>query len=149
MKNGIFALIALLALNLGACATFFELDEGADAAEADRGYTAQDEEDDTCSGRFCGSSARHEQDDSEAAESRRAPSSVHDRQAQRAIAARDVVLGMTRQQVAASWGEPYEREVAGNGSSGHERWTYGSRYSLSGGKKTIIFENGRVAGWHR
>ncbi len=145
MKNGIFTLIAILAMNLTGCATFLELDGGNDPSEMDRGYTAQDEGD--CSGRFCDNNS--EEDDASAAESSRKPAAdAATRKMQRAIAARDVVLGMTRQQVADSWGEPYVREVAGDGNSGHERWTYGSRYSLSG-NRTVIFENGRVAGWHR
>lgn len=148
MKNGIFCLIALISLNLGACATFFELDGDGDLASEDRGYTEQDENEDACYSRFCGETAK-EEDDTEAAASRGLASRASpERKIQRAIAARDVVIGMTRQQVSNSWGEPYMREVAGDGNSGHERWTYGSRYSLSG-SKTVIFENGRVAGWNR
>lgn len=144
MKNGIFTRwlavsIALLALNLGACATLFEFEDDRDPASMDRGYTEEDED---CAGRFC------EQDDEEDSEVvTRAPASINNR-VQRAISARDIVLGMTRQEVEASWGTPNLREVAGNGSSGHERWTYGGRFSLSG-SRTVIFENGRVAGWHR
>jgi hypothetical protein len=149
MKNRIFCLIALISLNLSACATFFELDTENDLASADRAYTEQDEsEEDACYGRFCGESANEESDTEAAASRGLASKTSPDRKMQRAIAARDVVIGMTRQQVANSWGEPYMREVAGDKNGGHERWTYGSRYSLSG-SKTVIFENGRVAGWNR
>ena len=55
---------------------------------------------------------------------------------------------MTRRDVTAAWGEPLQREVAGRGATGNERWTYGTRYSLEG-SRTVIFENGRVSGWHR
>lgn len=149
MKNGIFALFALLSLPLGGCATFFELgDTDRDPASADRGYTEEDENEGngrSCAGRFCGN---EEEDDEAAASSRSAPEANVGKRVRRAIQARDIVLGMTRQEVAESWGEPYMREAAGDGSIGHERWTYGSRYSLSK-NKTIIFENGRVAGWLR
>lgn len=65
-----------------------------------------------------------------------------------AIQARDVILGMTQQEVVQSWGEPSQIEVAGRGERGHERWTYGSRISLNG-SRIIIFEDGKVAGWYR
>ncbi|MCO5143659.1 MAG: DUF2845 domain-containing protein [Oligoflexia bacterium] len=65
-----------------------------------------------------------------------------------AIRARDVILGMTVQEVLQSWGEPTQVEVAGKGERGHERWTYGSRFSLNG-NRVIIFEDGKVAGWYR
>lgn len=143
MKNGFFTRwlaipLSVLALNLGACATLFDFDDDRDPASVDRGYTEQDED---CTGRFC------EQDDEDSGTAARGPASI-DRRVQHAISARDIVLGMTRQEVEASWGSPNLREVAGNGRGGHERWTYGGRYSLSG-SRTVIFENGRVAGWHR
>lgn len=65
-----------------------------------------------------------------------------------AIQARDVILGMTQQEVLRSWGEPLQVEVAGRGEKGHEKWTYGSRFSLNG-NRVVIFENGKVAGWYR
>lgn len=65
-----------------------------------------------------------------------------------AVDARDVVLGMSRTDVIRSWGEPTVREVAGRGNDGHERWRYGTRYSLQG-ERIVIFESGRVAGWYR
>ncbi len=65
-----------------------------------------------------------------------------------AIRNNDIVVGMSRSQVVKSWGEPAVREVAGSGARGHERWTYGSRFSLEG-ERYLIFENGEVVGWHR
>lgn len=65
-----------------------------------------------------------------------------------AIEANDVIPGMTRSEVVQSWGEPKVREFAGSGDSGHERWIYGTRRSQRG-ETFLIFENGRVVGWHR
>lgn len=67
---------------------------------------------------------------------------------QEAIEANDIVVGMSRTEVIDSWGEPIRREVAGRGESGHERWTYGTRNSVRG-ERYLIFESGRVVGWHR
>lgn len=65
-----------------------------------------------------------------------------------AIESNDVIPGMTRSEVMQSWGAPVVREFAGQGDSGHERWIYGSRRSMRG-ETFLIFENGRVVGWHR
>lgn len=149
MKNVLFKLMFLFAACLAVtqfsgCATLFEEGTEDDGLAYDRGYGQTSENDDSpCTGAYC--------------EARRAPAmegelssplGYEDRRASRAIESRDVVLGMTRQQVMSSWGEPQQREVAGTNSTGHERWTYGSRYSLNG-NRVVIFENGRVAGWRR
>ena len=150
MKNGLFRaprLVLIIAFfTLSSCASLLDqLTESNDLAELDRGYVAEATSRETpCEGIFCRSSGA-------AAEGAgRSPASLspEERAVRRAIDARDVVLGMTRQDVTSSWGEPMQREVAGRGSHGNERWTYGSKYSLNG-VRTVVFENGRVAGWHR
>jgi hypothetical protein len=156
MKNGLFRTLTALCLGLflmqlSGCAALLEL--GAeDEADYDRGYSAEEYDqdrgsDEGCRGRVCHtdsedsfgrSLASAEEDEDDYGDSR----------VRQAIRTRDVILGMTRQDVMASWGEPNQKEVAGRGRSGHERWTYGSRYSL-GESRTVIFENGKVAGWRR
>lgn len=150
MKKGIFtipnAALLLAFLTLNSCASLLSyLEDDKDPATLDRGYAAeesQDENDDACTGRFC-RSAGFRSETRELASDTREQSRLR-----RAIDSRDVILGMTRQNVMQSWGEPVQREVAGRGATGNERWTYGSRYSLQG-SRTVIFENGRVAGWER
>lgn len=145
MKNGLFnslkALILVLAVSqLAGCAGFTTLfEEGEDPAEYDRGYRAE---------AHCADASCDTETDAGFFRRAAAPVSDEEREVRRAIASRDVVVGMSRRDVASSWGEPVQREVAGNGSTGHERWTYGSRYSLQGAR-TVIFENGRVAGWNQ
>lgn len=158
MKNGFFRTLTALTLGLSlmqlsGCATLFDL-AAEDEADLDRGYSAEEydrdseEAGDTCRGRSCHT-------DSEDSFGSRSLASLDDSsggygtsRVRQAIETRDVILGMTRQDVMASWGEPNQREIAGHGANGHERWTYGSRYSL-GESRTVIFENGKVAGWRR
>ena len=145
MKKGFFStqtilVLALAFICLQGCASFLQLGEkGDDPADFDRGY-AQDSETAADANTEMGTPSR-------------APTlsasdelSYEQRRIKRAIETRDVILGMTRNDVSESWGTPAQREVAGRGTGGHERWTYGSRYSLSG-PRTVIFEGGRVAGW--
>jgi hypothetical protein len=128
---------------LPGCASFLQFgDHGEDQAEYDRGYESDSEYSEEAAN--TDSVATRELASYEEIDSNQ--SRYGQRRTQRAIAARDVVLGMTRQEVSQSWGQPTQREVAGRGSNGHERWTYGSRYSLNGAR-TVIFENGKVAGW--
>lgn len=143
MKKGFFKspslpILVLAFLCLPGCASFLQFgDHGEDPAEYDRGYDSE---------------ADADEDGAEKTAIREEESNASDelnygkRRVKRAIASRDVVLGMTRREVSDSWGHPTQREVAGRGDGGHERWTYGSRFSLSG-SRTVIFENGRVAGW--
>jgi hypothetical protein len=146
MKNGFFAklgaklplLMALLCLQ--GCASFLELGEAReDTSDYDRGYSRDPASagDDQASNTEAVDRDSFDVDHSLTYEQRRI---------KRAIEMRDVVLGMTRHDVMESWGQPAQREVAGRGAGGHERWTYGSRYSLRG-SRTVIFENGKVAGW--
>jgi hypothetical protein len=69
---------------------------------------------------------------------------------QRAIASRDVVVGMSADDVARIWGEPHDVDYAGDDGSPHQRWTYSegwtSRYGVAP-QRVLYFENGRVAGW--
>lgn len=129
---------AAVILYLPACATFFDFGTEAEntyGEERDRGFAAEETE--------------MRQEESEAEEAR--PLQVVDRRERRvrdAINVRDVILGMSKTQVLSSWGEPITREIAGQNGDGHERWRYGSRYSLQG-ERVVIFENGRVAGWYR
>lgn len=148
MKKGIFSALNCLSLitlvSLSSCASLLSLVEpDADPADNDRGYVAEETTtDDDCTGRFC------RNNEAKADGRNLASLNSPDSRLRRAIDSRDVVLGMTRQHVMQSWGEPLQREVAGRGATGNERWTYGSRYSLDG-SRTVIFENGRVAGWQR
>ena len=152
MKNGIFRsltalILGLTLLQLQGCASL--LNFGAtgedDPAEYDRGYSPNANEED-CDGGDC-DTVVGASDDGEYRRMGRTPEEGGGR-VKRAIKTRDVILGMTRQEVEDSWGAPAQRAVAGNGTGGHERWTYGSRYSLGNGR-TVIFENGKVAGWRR
>jgi hypothetical protein len=146
MKNGIFSklgaklplLMALFCLQ--GCASFLQMGEPAeDLADYDRGYSRSpaSSDDDAV--------ANTETVDSDSVDTSHGLT-YEQRRIKRAIGMRDVVLGMTRHDVMESWGQPTQREVAGRGVGGHERWVYGSRYSLSG-SRTVIFENGKVAGW--
>jgi hypothetical protein len=144
MKKGFFnspslPVLFLAFLCLPGCASFLQFgDHGEDPAEFDRGYEADADSEDVVSEK----SAANERDNGNVSDELE----YGKRRVQRAIASRDVVLGMTRREVSNSWGTPTQREVAGKGTGGHERWTYGTRFSLSG-SRTVIFENGRVAGW--
>lgn len=144
MKKGFFSVCSKLSLLmavlcLSGCASFLQLGEPAeDTADYDRGY-------------HDGNSDGDQVSNTESAELRDSYDtagnlSYEQRRIKRAIEMRDVVLGMSRHDVTESWGQPAQREVAGRGAGGHERWTYGSRYSLNG-SRTVIFENGKVAGW--
>lgn len=67
-----------------------------------------------------------------------------------AIDTRDIVPGMTEQEVVSAWGRPREVDVAGDGSRGNERWMYFNGNSLHYGvsqQRIVYFEGGRVAGW--
>ncbi len=69
------------------------------------------------------------------------------RQAQ---AQRDIVLGMSADDVRSVWGDPRSVETAGDSGSGNEKWTYyeglSAPWSMSS-TRTIFFENGKVVGW--
>jgi hypothetical protein len=138
MKHTIgFAKVTLLLLvsflSTG-CASFFEFDDPMEPGNVDRGYEAQNCDTEDCTPHRLSSNER-----------KREPAG--DKFAE-AVEARDVVLGMTRDQVLRSWGAPAVRELAGQRNEGHERWHYGTQFSLQG-ERIVIFENGQVAGWYR
>ncbi len=65
----------------------------------------------------------------------------------------DVSLGMPKDAVRDSWGDPELVEVAGNPALGNERWTYTRYLSSTEGyqreERVIYFEGGAVIGWER
>jgi hypothetical protein len=138
----IYLFICLASAGFTGCASLLELDQEAGAQlsgsgdeEMDRGF------------------AQEKSDERDSQEEGRLPSprlrlSKSEKRVQSAIDTRDIVLGMDRYQVQSSWGSPTSREVAGSGREGHERWRYGSRYSLQG-ERVVVFENGKVIGWYR
>ncbi len=56
---------------------------------------------------------------------------------------RVITLGMGKNEVVKTWGNPHHVEVAGDPSLENERWTF---YE-AGAKKYIYFERGAVGGW--
>lgn len=75
----------------------------------------------------------------------------HSQAVQSLIDINDVALGMTKQAVRDSWGEPDLVEVAGNPIYGNERWHYSEQTSSTEGYRSqhrlVYFEAGRVVGW--
>ena len=67
------------------------------------------------------------------------------------IEANDIAVGMPKQAVKDSWGEPEAVEVAGNPIYGNERWHYSEQTSSTEGyhsqSRVVYFESGRVVGW--
>lgn len=67
------------------------------------------------------------------------------------IEGNEIALGMTKQMVTQSWGEPDQVEYAGNSVYQNEKWSYRTTSpSLNGyvhENRVILFESGRVAGW--
>lgn len=133
----------LCALSLSACSSLL-VDLGLEDPEPARGVASRDT--DSCEGRSC-------REYGEYGRAKKEKSDNYDqlnrnRRITLAIRNNDIVVGMSRSEVVESWGEPSVREIAGSGRNGHERWTYGSRYSLEG-ERYLIFEGGQVVGWHR
>lgn len=56
---------------------------------------------------------------------------------------KDIQLGMSKNNVAASWGKPKRIDIAGNPQNENERWLY----KMNGAPKYIYFEAGQVQGW--
>lgn len=75
----------------------------------------------------------------------------HPSEVQALIDINDIALGMTKQAVRDSWGEPDLVEVAGNPLYGNERWHYSEQSSSTEGyhsqNRLLYFESGRVVGW--
>lgn len=74
-------------------------------------------------------------------EPRSMASTVHERMS--AIRHKDILLGMSKQDVLTSWGKPERVDVAGNPRNENERWLY----RMAQGPKYIYFESGEVQGW--
>lgn len=70
-----------------------------------------------------------------------------------AVSRSDIVLGMTKDAVMESWGEPETIEVAGSQMYGNERWRYVEYLSTPEGyqkeERVVIFESGKVVGWQK
>ena len=80
-------------------------------------------------------------------------STSHPPEIQALVDVNDISLGMTKQAVKDSWGEPELVEVAGNPMYGNERWHYSEQLPSTEGYLTehrlVYFEGGRVAGWEK
>ena len=78
-------------------------------------------------------------------------SSQHSPEIQYLVDTNDITLGMTKQAVRDSWGEPEGVEVSGNPIYGNERWHYNEQTSSTEGYQSqnryVVFESGRVVGW--
>jgi hypothetical protein len=61
-----------------------------------------------------------------------------------AIRSRDVVLGMSKNDVMASWGRPDRVDLAGSPRMENERWTFFHMGKI----KQVFFEGGVVQGWY-
>lgn len=65
----------------------------------------------------------------------------------------DISIGMTRQAVQESWGEPDVKEVAGDPMYGNERWKYTTSVSSENGfnqeTRYVFFDGGLVSGWEK
>ena len=60
-----------------------------------------------------------------------------------AIRNRDILLGMSKNDVIKAWGRPDRIDVAGDPSYENERWAY----LVRGERRVVYFESGRVEGW--
>ncbi len=67
------------------------------------------------------------------------------------IQSSDIGLGMSQADVRESWGNPLRREVAGNSTTGNERWTYReflpSKDGYTPQDRVVYFYQGKVIGW--
>jgi len=70
-----------------------------------------------------------------------------------AVSKSDIVLGMNKDAVIESWGEPETVEVAGSQLYGNEKWVYTEYVPSSEGyqkeERVVIFEGGKVVGWQK
>lgn len=63
--------------------------------------------------------------------------------AKRSIHARELFLGMDKDDVVDAWGKPAKVEIAGNPKNQNERWSFVE----DGSVKQVYFESGKVQGW--
>lgn len=70
-------------------------------------------------------------------------SPTHVREIKAAIRGRDLVVGMSKDDVLRSWGRPNRVDVAGDPRYENERWTFYQRGQL----RQVFFESGLVQGW--
>lgn len=77
----------------------------------------------------------------------------HNRDIASLIEENDIALGMARQAVRESWGDPIEVEYAGKPGNGHERWRYIEYITTPEGyqeeERVLYFENGTLVGWEK
>lgn len=70
-----------------------------------------------------------------------------------AVMRNDIVLGMSKDAVVESWGDPEMVEVAGSRIYGNERWKYTEYVTTQEGylkeERIVIFEAGKVVGWYK
>jgi hypothetical protein len=70
-----------------------------------------------------------------------------------AVSRSDIILGMNKDAVVESWGEPAAVEIAGQANYENEKWRYIDYVETAEGyqreERIVIFENGKVAGWQK
>lgn len=75
----------------------------------------------------------------------------HSRNIASLIEQNDIALGMGKEAVRESWGDPDYIEVSGNPKFENERWRFSLPVQTSDGyhieERLVYFENGRVVGW--
>lgn len=62
-------------------------------------------------------------------------------QVAKAIAEKQIVVGMTPQEVITSWGDPKRKNVSGGAGGAREQWIYDGTY--------LYFQGGRVVSWQQ
>lgn len=76
----------------------------------------------------------------------------HSRGIAHLIEQNDIALGMQKEAVKESWGDPDYVEVAGNPKLENERWRFSLPIQTSEGyqieERFVYFENGQVVGWN-
>lgn len=77
----------------------------------------------------------------------------HGRDIASLIEQNDIAVGMPKEAVRESWGDPESVEVAGRRDSGNERWKYTEYVTTPEGyqqeQRLLYFENGRLVGWEK
>lgn len=71
------------------------------------------------------------------------PQAFNDHDRMSAVAKKDILYGMKKNDVMESWGGPYQVDIAGDPQNENERWLYKSNNT----SKYIYFESGQVSGW--